>query len=121
MVEIISSRQSTAGFWFATKNRLILKAKYYLKFETVQQLVRLKEKASASDIWTTVCNAKEFETIRFSGDKAILNKMNKDIGIRFPIEGKVKEIGDKVSVLAQTMFANLTFPEKAPSCITYLF
>jgi ATP-dependent DNA helicase HFM1/MER3 len=37
------------------------------------------------------------------------------MGIRFPIEGRVKEIGDKVSLLAQSSFANIPFPEKAPS------
>jgi hypothetical protein len=37
------------------------------------------------------------------------------MGIRFPIDIRVKEIGDKVSLLAQSVFANIPFPEKAPS------
>jgi hypothetical protein len=31
------------------------------------------------------------------------------------LDGRVKEIGDKVSLLAQSVFANIPFPDKAPS------
>jgi ATP-dependent DNA helicase HFM1/MER3 len=74
--EFVTTSPTGGNDFIATEYGRIL-AKYYLKFETMKELVQLKEKASVSDIFSVMCNAKEFQTIRFSSDKAILNTMNK--------------------------------------------
>lgn len=88
-------------------------AKYYLKFQTVVNLIELKPRAGVADLLDCICRAQELAAaVRFSGDKTVLNNMNKTHGLRFPIAGRIKQVSDKVSLLLQFSYGAIPFPDK---------
>ncbi|KAJ1679991.1 ATP-dependent DNA helicase MER3, partial [Spiromyces aspiralis] len=49
-----------------------------------------------------MCKAAEFQDYRIAmGEKGLLNELNKDPAIRFPLQRKVKDISDKIYILTQ--------------------
>ncbi len=58
-----------------------------------------------------MCKADEFSEIRFHSDKTILNQLNKDPLIRFPLKGKISSVHEKVFLLIQAAIGGVSFTE----------
>ncbi|KAJ3288448.1 Sec63, partial [Borealophlyctis nickersoniae] len=86
-------------------------AKYYLKYQTAVTVVQMQAKADLKCVLETLCKAEEFSDIRFHMDKAHLNALNKNPGMRYPIKGRISNIDQKVNVLIQCALGTIPFTE----------
>ena len=64
-----------------------------------------------------LCKSNEF-SIKFQMDKALLNALNKNSGIRFPVKGKVTTIDQKIGILIQCALGSIDLPEKGAATMT---
>ncbi|RUS21409.1 Sec63 Brl domain-containing protein [Endogone sp. FLAS-F59071] len=77
-------------------------AKYYLKFKTMVQISEMQPHASLRDVLEILTKAEEYSELRFQqGEKQILNTLNKNPNIRFPLKGRATTVADKVFLLIQ--------------------
>ncbi|KAI8825871.1 Sec63 Brl domain-containing protein [Fimicolochytrium jonesii] len=90
-------------------------AKYYIKYQTAVTILSMKEKGTLKDALETLCKAEEFSDIRFRGDKAIFNAVNKNPAIRFPVKGKVTTGDQKVNLLIQCRLACISLSDQKTS------
>jgi ATP-dependent DNA helicase HFM1/MER3 len=88
-------------------------AKYYLKFQTVKKFILLKLMASEEDVFWTICQSEEFSDIRFHSDKGLLNTLNKNPSIRFPVRGKITKEYEKTSLLIQAYIAGISIEDSS--------
>ncbi|KAJ3358463.1 Sec63 [Kappamyces sp. JEL0680] len=63
-----------------------------------------------TDQLESLSKAEEFE-VRFHSDKAILNLLNKDPDIRFPIQGKVTDVHQKIFLLIQAAIGGVSIDQ----------
>ncbi|KAI9015488.1 hypothetical protein DFJ74DRAFT_680316 [Hyaloraphidium curvatum] len=78
-------------------------AKFYIRFETMVEICKLKPGSTVKDVLDALSKASEFNdaTRMNMGDKGILNDLNKKHGLRFPLKTKVKTLDHKISLLIQ--------------------
>jgi len=67
----------------------------------VQIFIKLKAHATERDVLEAMSKSDEFSDIRFHSDKTLLNAINKDPVIRYPVAGKVTEVYQKVFLIIQ--------------------
>ncbi|KAK4502972.1 hypothetical protein PRZ48_006399 [Zasmidium cellare] len=86
-------------------------ARYYLKFDTMKDLLAMPEQAKLSEIVSTVAQAAEFKDIRFrAGEKPIYKELNKHGSIRFQIPGNIDSTAHKVSLIIQSTLGAIELP-----------
>ncbi|KAL6713023.1 ATP-dependent DNA helicase MER3 [Lecanora helva] len=86
-------------------------ARYYVKFETMQVLLRLDRSAEVSDILSAIVQAREFHEIRLkSYEKKLFKGINGARGIRFPIKVDLAMPAQKRSLILQAELGGVEFP-----------
>lgn len=86
-------------------------ARYYLKFDTMKDLLALPEHAKLSEILSTVAQAAEFKDIRFrAGEKPVYKELNKNPSTRFPIPANIDSTPHKVSLIIQSVLGAIELP-----------
>lgn len=77
-------------------------SRYYVKFDTMERIVRLDTSAPSRRIFETLCQAEEFDSHRFRhGEKTIYKEINKHSSIKWS-PAKLTTAADKVSLLIQS-------------------
>ncbi|KAI8897262.1 Sec63 Brl domain-containing protein [Globomyces pollinis-pini] len=94
-------------------------ARYYMKFQTISNFIFLPEGCRLRDLFECMCRAEEFNEIRFHSDKGFLNKLNKDLNIKFPIKGRVCELYQKVSLCIQATLSGLSLTDSTKNSTTH--
>lgn len=90
-----------------------LMARYYLKFDTMKDLLALPEHAKLSEILSTVAQAAEFKDIRFrAGEKPVYKELNKNPSMRFPIPVNIDSTAHKVSLIIQSILGAIELPSE---------
>jgi ATP-dependent DNA helicase HFM1/MER3 len=74
----------------------------------VQIFIRLKAHASERDLLEAMSKSDEFGDVRFHSDKKLLNDINKDPGIKYPVVGRVTEIHQKVFLIIQSSIGGVS-------------
>ncbi|KAG4067800.1 hypothetical protein HA402_010486 [Bradysia odoriphaga] len=90
-----------------------LMAHFYLNFETLKHFTTITGTENVQEIFGTLITCPDFSNgnhLRVN-DKKFLNALNKSSPendcIRFPIQGKVKTVTDKISCLMQAVLGNI--------------
>ncbi|XP_037028918.1 probable ATP-dependent DNA helicase HFM1 [Bradysia coprophila] len=90
-----------------------LMAHFYLNFETMKHFTTITGTENVQEIFGTLITCPDFSNgyhLRMN-DKKFLNALNKSSPendcIRFPIQGKVKTVTDKISCLMQAVLGNI--------------
>ena len=79
-------------------------ARYYVKFDTMKELLALAPKAKISEILSVVCQAAEFKDVRFrAGEKSVYKNLNKNGAIKFPLPVDPSLSAHKVSLIIQAV------------------
>eukprot|EP01099_Mayorella_cantabrigiensis_P006421 TRINITY_DN5354_c0_g1_i1.p1 TRINITY_DN5354_c0_g1~~TRINITY_DN5354_c0_g1_i1.p1 ORF type:complete len:573 (-),score=91.48 TRINITY_DN5354_c0_g1_i1:129-1847(-) len=87
-------------------------ARYSIEFETMKLFSKLSFRPEFSDLVRAISSASEFENIVLRrSEKKILNGINKDSRIRFPISGKISTNFDKRHCLIQSMLGEVPIRE----------
>ncbi|RAH84441.1 P-loop containing nucleoside triphosphate hydrolase protein [Aspergillus japonicus CBS 114.51] len=87
-------------------------ARYYVRFETMKNLLALKPQSTVSQILSVVAQAEEFLDIRLkAGEKSLYKEINRSNGIRFPIKVDIALSAHKISLLVQSELGAVDFPD----------
>ncbi|CAG8932589.1 unnamed protein product [Penicillium salamii] len=87
-------------------------ARYYIRFETMKALLSLKSKATLHETLNAISLASEFHEVRLkANEKALYREINRDAGIRFPINVDLALPAHKVSLLIQSELGAIEFPD----------
>ncbi|CAG8158979.1 unnamed protein product [Penicillium salamii] len=87
-------------------------ARYYIRFETMKALLSLKSKATLHETLNAISLASEFHEVRLkANEKALYKEINRDTGIRFPINVDLALPTHKVSLLIQSELGAIDFPD----------
>ena len=65
-------------------------AKYYVRANTMIGVLGMKQKSSLQEILEILSKGEEFP-VKFGGDKAHLNKLNKDLAMRYVLAYNMKD------------------------------
>lgn len=83
-----------------------LMAKFYLQFATISEFHEILRCINLRSVLYIIASAEEFKSILVRmGEKKILNELNKSV--KFPLEGKVKTIADKIFVILQAHLGHI--------------
>ncbi|KAJ6259774.1 ATP-dependent DNA helicase MER3 [Drechslerella dactyloides] len=86
-------------------------ARYYIKFETMKNIMELKEKAKTSEILTCISEADEFKEFRIrSGEKAVLKEINNSPNMKWPVKVDISSPFHKANILIQFEIGCMDFP-----------
>ncbi|KAI9350317.1 putative DEAD/DEAH box DNA helicase [Obelidium mucronatum] len=81
-------------------------AKYYVRFETAKNVIVDMQKApTMKKLLESLCDAVELSGLKYRNDKTYLNSINKII--KYPINGKLKTVGDRVDLLIQCTLGSI--------------
>ncbi|KAL4892692.1 Sec63 Brl domain-containing protein [Aspergillus ambiguus] len=87
-------------------------ARYYVRFETMKNFLKLKRQASMSEIFSAICQAEEFREVRLkAGEKSLYKELNRGNGIRFPLKVDIALSSHKISLLLQSELGGVDFPD----------
>ncbi|KAJ6637700.1 putative ATP-dependent DNA helicase HFM1 [Pseudolycoriella hygida] len=96
-----------------------LMAHYYLNFETIKHFTKITGAERIEDMFNHLVSCPDFTDgyhLRVN-DKKFLNSLNKTSAdndcIRYPIQGKVKTVTDKVSCLMQAILGNIPIDDSS--------
>lgn len=97
-------------------------ARYYIKFDTMKNLLALPQQAKLSEILSVIAQAAEFKDIRFrAGEKSVYRDLNKNGSIKFQIPVNVDAPAHKVSLIIQSTLGAIELPtEENKHQIEYL-
>lgn len=88
-------------------------ARYYLQFETMQNLLALPPNAKISEILSAIAQAAEFKDIRFrAGEKPAYKELNKNMSIKFPLPVGIDQPAHKVSLVIQSVLGAIDLPSE---------
>ncbi|KAI9244847.1 Sec63 Brl domain-containing protein [Phascolomyces articulosus] len=83
--------------------------RYCIRLETMVTILKSENCVSIKDVLSLVSLAKEFEAMRFTvGEKPFLNSLQNNVNIRFPIQGKVATISDKIFLVIQCVLGDIS-------------
>ncbi|RUS28853.1 Sec63 Brl domain-containing protein [Jimgerdemannia flammicorona] len=83
-------------------------ARYYLNFQTMINISEMHPRASLRDVLEVLTKADEYSELRFQqGEKQVLNTLNKNPNIRFPLKGRATSVTDKVFLLIQCTLGSI--------------
>ncbi|KAI8582531.1 hypothetical protein K450DRAFT_269277 [Umbelopsis ramanniana AG] len=83
-------------------------ARYYIKYDTMKIILSSQPQLQLASMFELLTSAREFDDIRFAtGEKSVLNSLNKHPNIRYPIKGKVSTISDKIYLLMQAILGGI--------------
>ncbi|KAF3916839.1 hypothetical protein ABW20_dc0109455 [Dactylellina cionopaga] len=86
-------------------------ARYYIKFETMKNIMNLKEKAKAFEILACISEASEFKEFRIrSGEKAALKEINSSPSMKWPVKVDISSPAHKANILIQFEIGCMDFP-----------
>ncbi|KAI9741343.1 MAG: Sec63 [Cirrosporium novae-zelandiae] len=86
-------------------------SRYYVKYKTMKTLLSLSRKASISEILSVLAQADEFHGVRLkSGERAVYKTLNKNNGIKYPIEVDIALSAHKISLIVQSELGGIDFP-----------
>ncbi|KAJ5156273.1 hypothetical protein N7492_009076 [Penicillium capsulatum] len=86
-------------------------ARYYVRFDTMKNLLSLQRQSTISQILDVIVQAAEFREIRLkAGEKSVYREINKDPGIRYPIKVDLALPAHKISLLLQFELGAIDFP-----------
>lgn len=88
-------------------------ARYYIRFDTMKNLICLPPQAKTSEILSAIAQAAEFKEVRFrAGEKPTYKELNKNSGIKFPIPVNLDAPAHKVSLVIQAVLGAVDFPSQ---------
>ncbi|KAG2177711.1 hypothetical protein INT44_008225 [Umbelopsis vinacea] len=83
-------------------------ARYYIKYDTMKTILSSQPQLQLASMFELLTSAREFDDIRFAtGEKSVLNNLNKHPNIRYPIKGKVSTTSDKIYLLMQAILGGI--------------
>ncbi|MCJ1225906.1 Sec63 [Toensbergia leucococca] len=86
-------------------------ARYYIKFKTMERIVRLEPRSKMSEILSTLAQAEEFNEVRLRpGEKKLYQEINRANGIKFPINVDIALPAHKRTLILQAELNGVEFP-----------
>lgn len=85
--------------------------RYYVKFLTMQALLRLEPRSKTCEILSALAEAEEFREVRLrGGEKTLFREINKANGLRFPIKVDIALHTHKRNLIIQAELGGVEFP-----------
>ncbi|EPS42742.1 hypothetical protein H072_3266 [Dactylellina haptotyla CBS 200.50] len=85
--------------------------RYYIRFETMKNIMALKESAKCSEILACIAEADEFKEVRIrSGEKAVLKEINSSPSMKWPVKVDISSPAQKANILIQFEIGCMEFP-----------
>ncbi|KAJ4393931.1 ATP-dependent DNA helicase MER3 [Gnomoniopsis smithogilvyi] len=86
-------------------------SKYMVSFETMKMILEIQRGAKVSDILNALCEAHEFNEIRWQpNERELFRVINRDPFIMHPIETTVSTVAHKISLLIQMELGRVELP-----------